>query len=681
MLKHFLLGSVLLFGGAAQAQIVPDATLGSERSSITPRALGGDAIGGGAIRGANLFHSFSDFNIGDGAKVYFANPTGIQNILTRVTGKTASNINGTLGVDGRANLFLLNPNGIIFGQNARLDVGGSFVGTTANAIGFGTQGNFSATNPSAPPLLTVQPSALLFTQVQSGEVVNQGASLLVPTGQSLLLVGGNVKQESGVLFAIDGRVELGGLSAPGSISLNQTGGIWSLAFPEGVERSNVSISNPNGATSGVFVSGNGGGSIAVTAKDFTVDGKNILLGAGIGRGKGAIGARGGDITINATDSVTLSQKSFIGNSVQDNAIGDGGNIVIKTGTLLVKDGSIIDTFHSGQGNGGNILITAKDSITISGTGDNNRSGLNTFGNGGQGNTGNIQITAGSLSVKDGGYLETASNRPGNSGSITVNARDAVVLDGFGTVPIEGVESQLFSTIGASLYSDGIGNSGNIQINTGTFSATNGGNLSSSTLGRGNAGNISINARDSVIFDGSVKDSEGQINISRVTSSVFGVGNGGNIQIATGSLALTGGGNIETGTAGQGNSGSISIVARNSVKVDGESQGTVTLKGEVFNLSSGISSDVTGAFAGLTSGGVGNSGEIRISTGSLSVTHGGIITSNTSGQGNAGNIAIDAHDRILVEGSGKLSGDSRISSQVLAANFPDGSSVSRQWAGR
>lgn len=66
--------------------------------------------------------------------MYFVNRNGIQNIVSRVTGKEASNILGTLAVEGNANLFLLNPNGILFGKNAQLDVRGSFIGTTANAF-------------------------------------------------------------------------------------------------------------------------------------------------------------------------------------------------------------------------------------------------------------------------------------------------------------------------------------------------------------------------------------------------------------------------------------------------------------------------------------------------------------------------------------------------------------------
>ncbi len=121
-----------------QAQIIPDSTLGTEASQLNQNQIikdaPGDKIDGGATRGINLFHSFSEFNIQNGQRVYFANPTGVENILTRVTGRNGSNIFGTLGVAGAANLFLINPNGILFGQNASLDVQGSFVGKTANGV-------------------------------------------------------------------------------------------------------------------------------------------------------------------------------------------------------------------------------------------------------------------------------------------------------------------------------------------------------------------------------------------------------------------------------------------------------------------------------------------------------------------------------------------------------------------
>ena len=125
----------------ALAQITPDATLGEEGSLVVPDAFVrgdlADLIEGGAVRGENLFHSFLEFNVGDGQRVYFANPDGIGSILSRITGSDPSDIFGTLGVDGPADLFLLNPNGILFGEDAVLDIEGSFYGTTADAIKLG----------------------------------------------------------------------------------------------------------------------------------------------------------------------------------------------------------------------------------------------------------------------------------------------------------------------------------------------------------------------------------------------------------------------------------------------------------------------------------------------------------------------------------------------------------------
>jgi filamentous hemagglutinin family protein len=182
-LRTGLLSPGLFFAIAlpALAQITPDATLGDEASTLTPNAvLQGeivDLIGGGAIRGSNLFHSFQEFNVNEGQQVYFANPDGIASILSRITGGNPSNIFGTLGVDGAADLFLLNPNGIVFGENAALDIEGSFYASTAEAIPLG-DGIYSATEPEQSSLLTINPSALFSSYLTD-------ASGDIETGDSL----------------------------------------------------------------------------------------------------------------------------------------------------------------------------------------------------------------------------------------------------------------------------------------------------------------------------------------------------------------------------------------------------------------------------------------------------------------------------------------------------------------
>ncbi len=175
---HFFSWNSAIASGTSEliAQ-VPDNTLGAESSVVTPnvdiKGLPSDRIDGGAIRGSGLFHSFQELNVREGRGVYFSNPAGIENIFSRVTGRSASNIFGTLGVLGNANLFLLNPNGIIFGPNSRLDIGGSFFGSTANSLIF-EDGEFSARNPGAPPLLTMKvPLGVQFGRGQPSAIVSR----------------------------------------------------------------------------------------------------------------------------------------------------------------------------------------------------------------------------------------------------------------------------------------------------------------------------------------------------------------------------------------------------------------------------------------------------------------------------------------------------------------------------
>lgn len=205
-------GSVLT-PETAQSQVIPDQTLGAERSRVrrntTVRGNPADLIEGGAIRGANIFHSFEDFDVRADQRVYFSNPDNIANILSRVTGSSRSDINGILGVDGNANLFLLNPNGIVFGPNAQLDVSGAFLASTGDRFTFSDGREFSARNPEMPPLVEVNiPIGVQFAPDAPAELTSDAN---LTTGGDLTLSGGTVTS-TGLLTSEQGQVTVEGVS-------------------------------------------------------------------------------------------------------------------------------------------------------------------------------------------------------------------------------------------------------------------------------------------------------------------------------------------------------------------------------------------------------------------------------------------------------------------------------------
>lgn len=236
----------LFSGNSTVAQIAPDRTLGAESSVVTPnvdiKGVPSDRIDGGAVRGANLFHSFQEFNVREGRGAYFSNPAGIENILSRVTGSNPSNILGTLGVLGNANLFFLNPNGIIFGPDAKLDMGGSFFGSTANSLNFEDGKLFSATNPNAPPLLTMKvPLGVQFGKGQPSAIVNSG-NLSVGKGQNLTLTGGTVVS-TGQLSAPEGQVAVAAVPSESLVKINPSAQLLNIDTPSlGSGKSSLSVS-------------------------------------------------------------------------------------------------------------------------------------------------------------------------------------------------------------------------------------------------------------------------------------------------------------------------------------------------------------------------------------------------------------------------------------------------------
>lgn len=187
-----------LFLCPAFSQVIPDKTLGNE-NSIIEQQIQRELIKGGAVRGSTLFHSLKELSIKKGQQVYFANPSDISIILARVTGGNPSNINGTLGVLGNADLFLMNPSGITFGPNATLNLDGSFIATTGNSFVFENGQIFSATNPQAAPNLRISVPVGIQFNGTSGPIEIEGNSTLISNlqpGMTFALFGNEVNINS-----------------------------------------------------------------------------------------------------------------------------------------------------------------------------------------------------------------------------------------------------------------------------------------------------------------------------------------------------------------------------------------------------------------------------------------------------------------------------------------------------
>ena len=673
-------GAISTSGDCALAQITPDSTLGAESSVVTPTNIDGrttERIDGGATRGANLFHSFEKFSVPTGGAAYFNNAANIQNIFSRVTGTSVSNIDGLLRANSTANLFLLNPNGIIFGPNASLNIGGSFLASTASQLNFADGTNFSATPHSTTPLLTVSVPIGLQYGGNAGSIQNlsqasnssgERVGLQVQQGFTLALLGGDVRLEGGRLQALGGHVELGGLASPGSIGLNMNANQWSLIFPDGVGRADVYLTNLGSNTARVNVAASNAGSIAITARNIDISSSGTVLRGGIERNLGFLGATAGDIKLNATEAINVAN-SFITNLVSTGAVGNGGGINIQTGSLSVTNGAQLQSLTRGQGNAGGVTITASGPVSFDGVDSNGYSSavFSTVESGAVGNGGSINIKAESLSLTDGVNIQTlvrgASDARklragyGNAGNVYIDVRDAVTIAGVNR------KYGYFSGVVSSVNFGTGGDAGNIDIKAGSLSLTDGGTLSADTIGQGGGGDINLDVKGAILLTGgSTARDTGES--TRITLGVLprGIGSGGNLNIKAGSLVLTDGAIIKNSTQGQGNAGNIYVKAdvvdiSGSVPSNGLPSGLFTSTtsngraGNIIFFDTRTFRVADGAALSALTKGEGQGGDISVNaTSSFEAVNGGQIVTTTFGQGQAGNIFLNATERVIVSGS-------------------------------
>jgi filamentous hemagglutinin family protein len=671
------------FGNRATAQIKPDGTLGAESSVVTPNAGGVDLLSGGATRGTNLFHSFEQFSVLTGRTAFFNNALDVQNIISRVTGKSVSNIDGLIRANGTANLFLLNPNGIIFGPNASLNIGGSILASTASSLNFADGTQLSIRTPQSVPLLTVSvPIGLQFGQnpgaihVQGtghsltipishwSPILGAGGSsngLRMPPGKTLALVGGNVELEGGILTAPGGRIELGGVGS-GVVNLNPTSTGWTLSYGSVQNFQDVALSQQ----ALVDVSGFRGGSIQLMGRQISlVDGA-----VGLTQNQGT--QSGGSINVSAFTSLELTGTTPDGNipsGFQNETLGgNAGDITVLTKRLVLEDGAAINTKTFTEANASDIILTASDSTQIIGFSPVNptvniASGIGAYTLS-SGKSGEIVINTGQFTGLNGGTVISATFGTGKGGDLTVNAERGIQLTGFNP----------FVSIAPSQLAVGTfntGDTGNLTINTPKLFLQNGGNINSYTFSAGNAGSIKINAFDSVNItragtNGLPYDQRfGISSYAAVTSDTIqqllrippGLsGASGDITINTERLTATDGSLVNVGNLGTGTAGSLRINA-NIVSVDNNAAiGAATASGEGGNIFleanilqlrhnstiNATASDpqlVSSALINPATAGTGNGGNITIETDILVALENSSITANAF-EGRGGNISIN-----------------------------------------
>jgi filamentous hemagglutinin family protein len=636
------------------AQVVPDNTLGAERSQVNAIDALNDRIDGGALRSNSLFHSFQQFGIQTGHSASFSTPASVTNIFSRVTGNQPSGIDGKLGVLGDANLFLINPCGIIFGIGGSLDLKGSFIASTASNILFSNGSQFGTISPQSVPLLTVEalaPIGLQFEGKPSGISVARSATesfdLTVQPGKTLALIGGDIRLsgnslQSGTLRAFGGRVELGGLAENGVVQLSNNLQDLQLTFPTDKIRSDVSLSN----AAQVTTRSNNGGSISVHARNLELT-KNSKLVGGINVVEPTSDAKAGNITIDATGKVILRDGSLIANDFDEvtqeeptGFLNQAGDIQITADSLSLYQDSAIVSSTRGRGNAGSLVISANKV-------DSDRSYLlSTVGRGAIGNGGNIEITTGTLDVTDKSVVSVsveglprvneklprgASTIPGNgnAGRLTINASKSVNVN----------DSYILS----ALNKEATGAGGNIRINADALSLSNQALLSTGTEGNGDAGDIAINVSSKASLFGKGTAISSDVGLGAI-------GKGGTIKIAAGSLSLSNGSSISTGTEGEGDAGSIKINALGQTSLNNST------------LFSSVNRDA-----------IGKGGLIEVIADQLALENDAIISSGSEGVGNAGSLTINARHEVLVDksrinstlesGEGK-GGDIRITTNSL-----------------
>ncbi|MCC5633122.1 S-layer family protein [Nostoc sphaeroides CHAB 2801] len=670
-----MLRAILPWSGSANAQVTSD---GTTKTIVNPNA-NNFTILNGIEKGNNLFHSFNNFSVPTGGSANFdlINTPNITTIFSRVTGGNVSNIDGliqTLNTNNPVSLFLMNPAGIIFGKNAQLNIGGSFISTTANSIKFADGLEFSAINSqsasllsinvplglqmgSNPASITVQGTGHSLTNPSGLPLVTQNPSateLRVQPGKTLALVGGNLELKGATLTAKQGQVELGSVSGAGLVGLIPIAQGYTLGYEDGQSFGDIQLAG----RSLLDISGVNAGSVQIRGRHIQFTDGSLVLARNFGN------LPGSDIRLQATEAIDLigrTADNTIISGVRTEAVGIGasGNISVITPRLTLQQGAGLNSTSVGVAPSGNIHIEAT-AIELSGFSANSVTSLSTSGFG-SGNTGDISINTNSLLVSQGASLISATFGSGSSGKVTIRTNQTTVM---GEGP-DGIYSNISSITFAT------GNAKTLTLDTAKLQILDGGAVGTTTFFAGNGGDLSINATESIEISGRSQSNNSSINssstrLSPILRQRFGLpdkltANAGNVSITTPNLTVTDGGTVSVTSQGSGNGGSLNITANTirlerigSIQAQTESGNGGNIDLQVGNLL--LLRDNSAIAA--TAGGNGDGGNININAPIIAGLENSDIIANAF-NGNGGNINITTQDIFGLKLGDRLTPDSDI----------------------
>lgn len=687
----FLITGLLLYSAvphishaAVPTSITSDGTLGTQ---VTQNWKVYN-VDGGTIKGNNLFHSFGLFNVGTGDSASFNGPSVIENIVGRITGGQQSIIDGLIrSTISGANLYLLNPSGVLFGANATLDVSGSFHISTADFLRLGNDGIINVNPIITSVLTTAPPSAFGFLSNNPAAISVQGSLLQVPAGKTLSVVAGDINISHGLLLAPSGRINLTSVALPGEISLSDSSGVMSFTSGGSITISDNSVLNVQGGNYDVDPAG------IIVIKGGKLFFKDASIKAG-GNPGGAINISGEQLHLEDTfvNAATRGAVDHTGTAVEINVSGD----------LLFTKGSEIASSSYNAGRAGDVRITAGD-IQL---GDDDPStspytsqgfygdiGSRAFGSG---RGGDVYITADSLTAKNGFFINTATQSSGDAGNVVVRANSLNLLDGgsissngFGTGSggiVDIVAGDILISakniinvpncsgcLSGLAAQAGYGSRGGLlKLTANNLQILDGGKISTVLYSTGPGADLEIDAKNilisGVVIDDRMNPSDIHAGIDARLIGTYAIGTGGKISVTADTLQVTNGGGIDSSLDNApGNAGNISIHANN---LEVSEKGGI-LASSLFGTGNGGSLDIMakdvsilGAkstldpfgkdFTGLsTATKDGRGGDLHLIADSIFLTDRGSVTSGSFGSGQAGNIEVDSGSVKLLNGANIL----------------------------